>query len=55
MELNLLHLSDIHTPTGGDLYGQIDGIARVRTVRLRLIARCPEVEAGVVAGDIIGP
>lgn len=53
MELNLLHLSDIHTTAGGDLYGEVDGIARIRELKHRLLDDRIRADAVLVTGDII--
>lgn len=53
MELNLLHLSDIHATAGGDLYGEVDGLARLRALGAQLTAHGPDIDGVLVTGDII--
>ncbi|GAA1169999.1 metallophosphoesterase [Nesterenkonia xinjiangensis] len=53
MQLNILHLSDIHATAGGDLYGEVDGLARIRALQSQLTEHRPEVDVVLVTGDII--
>ncbi|WP_130176304.1 metallophosphoesterase [Cryobacterium sp. SO1] len=52
-KFTILHLSDVHATTGELLYGQVDGLARLRQVGEYVVAAGVTPEAVVVTGDLV--
>ncbi|MFO7689879.1 MAG: metallophosphoesterase [Cryobacterium sp.] len=52
-KFSILHLSDVHATGGELLYGQVDGLARLRQVGDYVVAAGVTPEAVVVTGDLV--
>ena len=52
-KFTILHLSDVHATTGELLYGQVDGLDRLRQVGDYVVAAGVTPEAVVVTGDLV--
>jgi 3',5'-cyclic AMP phosphodiesterase CpdA len=52
-KFSILHLSDVHATIGGLLYGQVDGLARLRQVGDYVVEAGVTPEAVVVTGDLV--
>ncbi|MGY4859560.1 metallophosphoesterase [Cryobacterium sp. AP23] len=52
-KFTILHLSDVHATVGELLYGQVDGLARLRQVGDYVVAAGVTPEAVVVTGDLV--
>lgn len=52
-KFTILHLSDVHATAGELLYGQVDGLARLRQVGDYVVAAGVTPEAVVVTGDLV--
>ncbi|MBX0299863.1 metallophosphoesterase [Cryobacterium sp. 1639] len=52
-KFSILHLSDVHATAGELLYGQVDGLARLRQVGDYVVDAGVTPEAVVVTGDLV--
>jgi Icc protein len=52
-KFSILHLSDVHATVGGLLYGQVDGLDRLRQVGDYVVGAGVTPEAVVVTGDLV--